>query len=1200
MDKEEFRIKLEQINHLVEAKDYKGAMEVVDSIDWRRVKNVRTLCVVGEIYAANKRYEDSRDIFLLAYHRASIGKNILYRLIEVSLKMGEIDEAMDYYEEFCSVAPNDNTAYVLRYKILKARNAPIEDQIQVLEEYKNREFTEKWSYELAKLYYRAGDKEKCSDLCSEIILWFSEGSYVMKAYEMKSRMGTLTEREKENYEKALEEIEQQRKASEEKEKEKEKEEEKPKEQEPVIEEIEIKKEKKKKPKKEAEKKTEETEYAESEEEEAEEVSEESEEEEAEEVSEESEEEEAEEVPEEPEEEETEEVSEEPEEEETEEVSEESGVKKEKLFFEEISEEETEEVSEKSEKEKKEKVPEKSGVKKEKKFFEEILIAEEDEKVSEVIEILPEEEPSEEEDNEIIEEKVIESVEESDEEDADEEQSEEYEDLGDEPEGDEEVYDEEEEDEENEEDEDDYEDSEASSVDDEDSEIESIYVDDSRDIESTETLQEKIVRGIRDLFGGKKKENKKDDDDENGEYDDDAEYDEEYDDEYNDEEEGETEEDLTGEDSEEESGQDEESSDEEESEEDEESSDEEESEEDEKSSDEEESEDEEESSDEEESEEDEEPSDEEESEDGDEEYSDEDESEDEDESREKHNIFKNFIFRNKKIKNKEIQDDDEESETEKETDHEESGKVSDSENEYSDKQDDIDEEFTDSDDESEEQDEKSENKKKEFRLPSFRIPKSKKRKTAKEEEEPVEKPAPVEEISQEDMPQDISDEILEDTKKAEEEKEVFNLEDTILAAAFAQGIEIPGAGPKEPEKKEPEEEIPEEDDGELIIPEEDILEEFPEHDEETAKRVPDLIMPDLNNILEENEFDSEVVPSEEEQDVKKNDDDFVAEIIEGENEEDEDEEELLVTGFIGIDDDDEEEELDELSEDEDEEDEDEDDTIEDFMDLIQPDENPSDSVPIIPRGKDLSEEEKKLFSYFVKVPGMKEQIIDTLYDVQMEASKKNSSSGNVIVMGGPESGKTRLISGLIPAICKELDLKAAKVAYVFADQINGKDIDQIIAKLAGGFLVIENANQLDQETADKLNSAMEGDTKGMIFILEDEKIGMRKMMARYPKFARKFTSSINIPVFTNDELAYFAKIYAMENGYRIDNNAMISLYNLISINQKEDVPMNIGAVKELVDAAIQKSRGKLGLRKNKKRTDEDGFIILYEKDFVKGK
>ena len=200
LDKEEFRVKLEEINHLVEQKDYKGAMNVVDSIDWRRVKNVRTLCVVGEIYAANKRYEDSKEIFLLAYHRASIGKNILYRLVEVSLKLGQVSEAVEFYQEYREVAPNDNTQYILKYKILKVKKAPLAEQIKVLEDYKEKEFTEKWSYELAKLYYQDGDKEKCLELCNEIILWFNEGNYVMKAMDLKQRMGALTGEEKERYE----------------------------------------------------------------------------------------------------------------------------------------------------------------------------------------------------------------------------------------------------------------------------------------------------------------------------------------------------------------------------------------------------------------------------------------------------------------------------------------------------------------------------------------------------------------------------------------------------------------------------------------------------------------------------------------------------------------------------------------------------------------------------------------------------------------------------------------------------------------------------------------------------------------------------------------------------------------------------------------------------------------------------------------
>lgn len=201
LDKEEFRIKLEEINKLVQNKDYKGAMNIVDSIDWRRVKNVRTLCVVGEIYAANGRYEDSKEIFLLAYHKASIGKNILYRLIEISLRMDDINEAEEFFEEYKQVASNDSTQYILQYKIARAKNSSLNEQIRILEEYKEQEFTEKWSYELAALYYKAGEKEKSLELCNEIILWFSEGKYVMKAYDLKQRMGELTGEEKAKYEK---------------------------------------------------------------------------------------------------------------------------------------------------------------------------------------------------------------------------------------------------------------------------------------------------------------------------------------------------------------------------------------------------------------------------------------------------------------------------------------------------------------------------------------------------------------------------------------------------------------------------------------------------------------------------------------------------------------------------------------------------------------------------------------------------------------------------------------------------------------------------------------------------------------------------------------------------------------------------------------------------------------------------------------
>ncbi len=819
MDKEEFRIKLEEINRLVEIKDYKGAMDVVDSIDWRRVKNVRTLCVVGEIYAANKKYEDSKEIFRLAYHRSPIGKNILYRLVEICLKTGDIEDAEDYYDEFCVVAPHDSNSYILKYKILKAQNAPIEEQIRVLEDYKESEFTEKWSYELASLYYKSGQKEKCQDLCNEMILWFSEGNYIIKALDLKSQMGTLTEKEKKKYEDQLM---------------------------PVL------------AKREAEEKAEEASAEE----------------------------------------------------------EKSG--------EESTGEETEPKEETEEK------PEEDS----------------------------DEKPEEAEVSEV---------------------PDEYDEDRDNP------------------------------------QIDSIIMKNEKDLQNAETLQERISKGIRDLFGGIRKE--------------------------------------IG------------------------------------------------------------PS---------------EENEDEEDTEEGDDILS-----------------DEPSSSEEFDDVpvlEEEGEAV-----------------------------KIYKKKKRGHSRSFHIPELK----SSSKESILEKKSA--------FTPDEDNILIEDVVIPEEPPKEFNLEDTILAAAASQGIEIP----EEKQEEAPEEEVKEEiidlsGDEEEENPKEEN-EEFPEEtvisEEGAADDVPDLEFPDLKpeEIDLEKVEDKSILPTPLEEKDLFSEEEVPEETEEKETSEAEEPEPKEVP-----------EEDENLTEEE---------RLEKFIDSIHPEEEKN--ADIIPREKDLREEEIRLFSYFVMVPGMKEQIINTLYDVQMGAADNTSRTGNVIVMGGAETGKTRLISGLIPAICKELNLEASKVAYVFAEQINGKNIDRIVEKLSGGFLVIEKANQLDPKTAEALNQAMEKDTNGMIFILEDDKIGMRKMIARYPKLARKFTSTINIPVFTNDELAYFAKIYAMENGYKIDNMGMLALYNLIGINQKEDMPMNIGAVKEIIDAAIAKSQGgfKLFRKKNeKKRMDQDGYIALLEKDF----
>lgn len=192
MDKYEYNLKLDEINRLVEEENYEEAARIADTIEWKRVRNARTLCMISEIYEVNGRLEDSKDILLRAYQRSQIGRTILYRLTEIAIKMKEFDEAVEYYSEFVNAAPHDNSRYILKYKIYRGRGSSLEDQISILEEYKDREYTEKWAYELAKLYRKAGDPQKCIQECDDLVLWFRQGPYVIKALELKRTLTTLT------------------------------------------------------------------------------------------------------------------------------------------------------------------------------------------------------------------------------------------------------------------------------------------------------------------------------------------------------------------------------------------------------------------------------------------------------------------------------------------------------------------------------------------------------------------------------------------------------------------------------------------------------------------------------------------------------------------------------------------------------------------------------------------------------------------------------------------------------------------------------------------------------------------------------------------------------------------------------------------------------------------------------------------------
>lgn len=199
MDKYEFQIKTEQLEKLLESKDYETAAKIADSIDWRKVHNVGLLMKVSDIYENLERYEDSYEILNIAYDSAPIGRMIVYKMTEMAVKMGEFDEAVELYKEFIKIAPHDLGRYALKYEIYKGRGSSVEDQIAILEEYKSREYQEKWAYELATLYYKEGMLSKCVEECDDLILWFSEGEYVAKAMELKMRIQPLTASQEEKY-----------------------------------------------------------------------------------------------------------------------------------------------------------------------------------------------------------------------------------------------------------------------------------------------------------------------------------------------------------------------------------------------------------------------------------------------------------------------------------------------------------------------------------------------------------------------------------------------------------------------------------------------------------------------------------------------------------------------------------------------------------------------------------------------------------------------------------------------------------------------------------------------------------------------------------------------------------------------------------------------------------------------------------------
>lgn len=833
MDKNEYRAKLEEIGQLVDRQDYKGALKIVDTIDWRRVRSARTLCMVGEIYEANKRYEDSRKLLLLAHQRAPIGRTVIYRLVELSIKMGEFDEALNYYKKFVEISPNDNSRYILKYKIYRARRSPIEEQIAILQDYKSKEYTERWAYELARLYAKAGMKDACIEECDDLILWFSEGKYVTKAMELKMRFTPLTAAQQESYNKA------------------------------------------------------------------------------------------------------------------------KGVPVRAV-----------------------EIPKTVPVQMNEPFNQQ-----QDKEIEEILNSiklggLTQEAPSE-------------------------------------------------------------------TVKPQEAPMQP---------KQPEDLPDRVAQGLRDVFQPKAAVSE-------------------------DMETAATKEPSTAT---EEQG---------------------------------------------------------------------------------------YVI-------KDLEPEDMTKGTEFKPFHIGSAMTMEVKAEAPKS------EMLSSDGAATEAF-KTDTKSLEIDLEALLAETANElaqavaegtQETVQEVNEEVVEEALTgisEELSEEEVTEVVeeTEEVVAESSEEVEEEDILPAPAAAKAAMIAENLsavfeekanEIEALAAENTEEESAEalaeaEEITEETLEEAAETPEEAVEETAEEEasEEATREIP---VEEVKEAMGEIDFSQAL-----EQEMEK------------ETSVESQQEECHIKRVAAS-----------------------------AVDETQKSSAFQTAVEGLMRHHLTEEEHRRLFTYFAPVPGMTQQINEALDTAQESACAKTSQAGNIIVTGREGSGKTRLSEGLIKALCKERQMEGAKVAFITAEELNKKDPIAIVGKLSGGFLVVENAGELDEEIVEDMSKAMEFKTNRLTVILEDLKPGIRSLEEKYPEFIKKFDSRIVIPVFTNDELVSFAKTYAKELGYKIDDMAVLALYTLIGDNQNEENPVTIGTVRGMMDEAIKKA-SKKGRRLGKKVAkrhldDESGRIMLYEKDF----
>ena len=1021
MDKYEYRVKTEQMLEYVEQKQYKKAMEIADTIDWRRVKNASMLNTVSEIYECNGEYQKSRDVLFLAYDRAPGSRKVIYRLGLLALKLEDTQEASDCYEEFVKVAPRDPNQYILKYKILKTQGADLEEQIRALEDFKKSEYVEKWAYELALLYHEAGMTAKCLEECDDLILWFSEGKYVYQAMELKMKYKPLTPLQQEKYDSRPGGV-------------------RP---EPAFDE----------------------EDAESVEEDM-----------------------------------------------PEESAAEEAVKEEKAYeaeSEEVAEEtyetEPEEVTEEAvEQEVYEAEPE--GI------AEETYEAEPEDAAEDVYEAEPEE--------------VAEEAYEAEPEDAAEDVYEaEPEEVA------EEAYE-----------------AEPEEVAEEDVPLETMEP--ASDPVQEINIEEKAMAEKEEelLLGGQMKI-------------------EEILQEWEEKQKANA------------------------------------------------------------------------------------EAIKEQKAKDEARLAKEREEARKRREAERLELERKAAEAEAER------KRIAAEKEAARKR--AEEEARRKAEEEAERKRKAEDearRKAEEEAARKRAEEEARRKAEEERaRKEAEKEAAIQEAAKKAAERLAKQQTMgkPDEKVTEEKKNTQRLPDDILD--LVEQLESRAATPKTSKIVLDEDLDDEEDledavfggaeddfDGDDFIGddynEEEYVEDFDEADfdegdfteedfdeEDFAEDGEDFDEADFDEgDFGEEDFDEADFAEEDFEEASAEEEDFV--------EGDFAEEDFAEPEEVSAEDEPEEVSYEEAEEEDFDlddffnDDKDDDTDLGEALEIEEPSEAeiqkrikkskgggvPFDTGFVVTGRYDLSatseiglkagltEEQKKLFSYFVPVRGMSEQIVEVLDNDRRAQREGTSKTGNLMVIGRKGSGKTVLAVDIVKAIQKQRNLKQGKVAIVTGESLNKKELSNIIQKLRGGAIIIEKAGKLNSRTVEELSYLMERKTGEMLFVLEDQRKPLERIMTANPDFKRKFTTKLELPVFINDELVTFGQTYAKENGYKLDEMGILALYSRIDVMQREDHAVTVAEVKEIMDEAIahsQKANVKhLARRVFGKGTDHADRIILKEEDF----